>query len=257
MKAVAALATVVLTFTLISASPREPKVRTPVLVELFTSEGCSSCPPADALLMSLLDKQPVEEAEIIAMGEHVDYWNYIGWTDRFSSPLYSQRQSGYAKSFGLDSVYTPQMVVDGAQELIGSERGPALLAIRMAAGRPKPLTVNLAREDQRLRISVAGLASLGEAEQGAVLLAVTEDNLESKVPKGENAGRVLRHAAVARSFTVVGEVGRGADKIFNAALELDASWKSQDLRAIVIVQERSSRRILGLGALPLRSTAAH
>src|SRR5687768_4382247 len=94
--------------------------KTPVLVELFTSEGCSSCPPADAVLARLENEQPDKNAEIIALAFHVDYWNYLGWKDEFSSAVYSERQSGYAAAFKQNSNYTPQMVVDGETEFVGS-----------------------------------------------------------------------------------------------------------------------------------------
>ena len=126
--------------TPISAAPYNGP-RVPVVIELFTSEGCSSCPPADALLMQLDQLSPVPGAEIIALSEHVDYWNYIGWSDPFSSGAYSERQQAYAQAMrltgGRGDVYTPQMVVDGQFEFIGGNTAKAREAIAQAAAFPK------------------------------------------------------------------------------------------------------------------------
>src|SRR5512146_3181325 len=116
---------VVLLFVVVTWGQSNPTSPSPVFVELFTSEGCSSCPPADALLTQLEKQRQIDGRPIIVLGEHVDYWNNLGWTDRFSSARFSERQSEYARKFGLDSVYTPQMVVNGRTEFVGND--PAAL----------------------------------------------------------------------------------------------------------------------------------
>ena len=135
--------------------------RTPVLVELFTSEGCSSCPPADKLLIQLKQNQPVAGAEVIALGQHVDYWNSIGWADRFSSPQFSARQQQYADRLN-DGPYTPQMVVDGTTSVVGNDSNEVSRTIARAAAKSKPVLVELTQingsvavrsmESQRLRL---------------------------------------------------------------------------------------------------------
>src|SRR6266404_1943104 len=127
--------------------------RAPVLVELFTSEGCSSCPPADALLERLDRSQPVSGAQLIVLSEHVDYWNDIGWKDPYSSHEYSERQSAYAAQFGLGSIYTPQMIVDGRFEFVGSDEQRAVQAIKTAIKVMKtPVTVSSRLNEEKTPI---------------------------------------------------------------------------------------------------------
>src|SRR5271154_965331 len=129
--------------------------RTPVLIELFTSEGCSSCPPADALLERLDRSQPIGGAELIVLSEHVDYWNDIGWKDPYSSHEYSERQSAYAEHFGLTSIYTPQMVVDGHIELVGSDEPRAIQAIENATKVEKvPLGLSAIQFESNNKVSL-------------------------------------------------------------------------------------------------------
>jgi hypothetical protein len=120
----------------LSAAAADP-VRRPVLVELFTSEGCSSCPPADRQLQQL-------DSEVIVLSEHVDYWDRLGWKDKFSSPAFTGRQETYVKQFGIDSPYTPQMVVDGVAQFTGGDTGRAAVEIDKAASRPRRLSFSAA-----------------------------------------------------------------------------------------------------------------
>src|SRR3954469_9992707 len=132
--------------------------RTPVLVELFTSEGCSSCPPADKLLIELKEKQPIVNAQVIALGQHVDYWNHDGWTDRFSSAQFTARQEQYADRLN-DGPYTPQMVVDGTTSVVGNDPNGVNRVIARAAANPKPVQVELSRIDDSVAVKLHGVAT--------------------------------------------------------------------------------------------------
>jgi hypothetical protein len=229
--------------------------RVPVLVELFTSEGCSSCPPADALLFEL-EKQPVENAEIIALGEHVDYWNYIGWTDRFSSARFSDRQSEYAGTFGLESVYTPQMVVDGEAEFNGTSERRARRAIAEAAARPKA-TVTLRVEPvsgrpERFQVTVLpGGFPAGTKGRVRLFLAVTETGLETTVRRGENEGRVLRHTGVVRSLAALPDVNPATSAPVVSVLDLDPQWVRKNLRVVAFLQQAPAGRVIGAASVRL------
>lgn len=223
------------------ASPVAPPV--PVVVELFTSEGCSSCPPADRLLTELLDQQPVKNALIIGLSEHVDYWDHLGWKDPFSNHQFTERQSAYASAGGTADVYTPQMVVDGRESFVGSDRAKALAAIARSAASPKvPVSVTWTSTSPHvLKVGVTG-ATPG---MGAVLLAVVEDELRTSVRAGENAGGLLRHSAVTRRLIQIGKTDRnGAFTHEGLRVDLAESWRKAALHVVVLVQAGASRRIV-------------
>jgi hypothetical protein len=239
-------------------------VRSPVIVELFTSEGCSSCPPADAILLQLQKSQPVAGAEVIALSEHVDYWNYIGWSDPFSSAAFSARQETYAQAFRQERIYTPQMIVDGQTEFIGSSMDKARDAIAKAARSPKAdVRINVPKtktennnQSIRLVVGVKNVPSVNRGDVAEVILAITEDNLSSNVSRGENSGRKLAHTAVAREMRALGGVDP-VTKSFDSetTLAIASGWKRDALRVVVLVQERAHRRVLGAASVKLSEAA--
>jgi hypothetical protein len=178
------------------------QVRQPVLVELFTSEGCSDCPPADELLARLDATQFVPGAQTIVLSEHVTYWNHDGWVDPYSLDEMTQRQSWYVRRFHLDSAYTPQAVVDGSAQLIGSDRAALIHAISAAAQKIKP---ELRIEGASWNGNTIGFSVKGPEGSHAVLnVALAEDATSSAVGRGENAGRTLHHVAVVRLMKTIG-----------------------------------------------------
>jgi|SRR6266568_2258487 len=179
-----------------SGQPTASKSRQPVLVELFTSEGCSDCPPADALLARLDATQFVPGAQAIVLSEHVTYWNRLGWRDPFSFDAMTERQEHYVARFGLESSYTPQLVVDGAEQVVGNDAAAVTGAVARAVANPK---TKLAIGDAHwtggaIQFSVHGVVRSGET----LSAAVAEDATRSEVARGENAGRTLHHIAVVR-----------------------------------------------------------
>jgi hypothetical protein len=226
-----------------------------VLVELFTSEGCSSCPPADTALLTLASEQPVPGAEVIALEEHVDYWNRLGWTDPFSSRALSLRQDEYGGAFGGGRVYTPQMIVDGHTEFVGSDLARAREAVAQAtrglkvavriSGTPGALSGDL------FTVRIESGPYDGDAGAPELWVAITEDGLATDVLAGENGGRKLRHAAVVRSLQKVGI--QGPSFAADARVRIDKAWVREQIRIVAFVQDGTSHRVLGAGATPLRT----
>ena len=220
--------------------------RVPVLVELFTSEGCSSCPPADALLMDLDLRQPVAGAEVVALGEHVDYWDGLGWKDRFSSADYTQRQNRYATRFHLGSAYTPQMVINGRTEFVGNDTARAAAAIAGAAHRrdsQPDIAIAAAGNAVDVNITNAGPHPLD------VLLAITESDLSTQVGRGENHGRLLRHTAVVRDLRRIGKTSSGQFAA-RPQLSLKPDWRHDKLRAVIFLQDPSTLEVTGAAQVP-------
>ncbi len=232
--------------------------RRPVVVELFTSEGCSSCPPADAFLSRLESEQTIQDVEVIALEQHVDYWNNLGWIDPFSSDFATIRQYAYAGELGNRNAYTPQMVIDGSKELVGGRERQARSLIEQAATEEKA-TVSItstdggANRDARLRVSVGRLVGASAQDTPEVWLAVTETGLHSDVKRGENAGEDLHHAAVVRDMRKIGKADGTGDVAFasDETRNLDRAWKPENVHFVVIVQEKKSRRILGAASTGL------
>jgi hypothetical protein len=222
-----------------------PASRVPVLVELFTSEGCSSCPAADALLESLQREQPVEGALVIPLGLHVDYFDHAGWKDAFSSPAFTERQRNYSTQFGPDSVYTPQMVIDGRQAVEGNDAGRVRGAIAAAARRAHwPVLITAQVADERIRLRVQLPPGPAGVEKIQVLTAITQDDLSTVVKRGENGGRTLHHVAVARRLQALGLLAREAGAV-ERELKIDRRWGARHLKAIAWLQGVESRQVYG------------
>lgn len=231
-------------------TPNTTGARVPILVELFTSEGCSSCPPADAFLQKL-DRQPLAGAEIVVLSEHVDYWNHIGWKDPYSARQYSDRQRTYANRFDLGSPYTPQMVVDGDKEFVGSDPELAKKAFDWALTAQK-ITVRLsaisidAGNTLHARIETGSVPSDAE-----VMVAIALSHAESQVLGGENGGRTLTHTAVVRTMVKAGMVRRGQSFAQDAQIRLEPGLTRDNLRLVAFVQQLHQGKVLGAAVRPV------
>ncbi len=233
-----------------------PAPRHVVVVELFTSQGCSTCPPADRLLSRL----GAAGADVLPLAFHVDYWNRIGWTDPFSSHDWSQRQVEYARALGLKNVYTPQAVVDGAAEMVGSEENQVRAAIASAASKPAA-AISLELEPKGSKVRVTARIALPEPLRGGpenLMLAVYETGLVTPVKAGENNGQTLHNDYVVRSLRRAAEIAPGGSTSTSATatLSLEKGWNRSALGVAAFLQDPRSLAIRGAGAALLPGTSA-
>jgi hypothetical protein len=223
-----------------------------VLVELFTSEGCSSCPPADALLQQVNGSQTRAGQLVVGISEHVTYWNSLGWSDPFSSPLYTERQNAYSERFHLEGVYTPQMVINGAEQIVGSDRAALLHAVEkedaeMSRMSLRIVSLSVAHDTLTVNFSAGGDLPV----HGADLIAVLADDSDrSSVLHGENSGRTLAHVAVARSIVRVARVQVAGER--TVQIPLPASFhNTQGHHLILFAQTPGNGRVLSTDTRPL------
>ncbi len=238
---------VLLGLTLFAASPARAADdgRAPVVVELFTSQGCSSCPAADAFLGELAARD-----DIIALSEHVDYWNYIGWVDPFASEVNTKRQKAYMRWLGAGYVYTPQMVIDGASHVVGSDRDAVNRAIEVARNAVgSGLKVSMTAEaNGRIHLSIpAALVT----EPAAILLVAFDRAHQTEISAGENDGRSITNHRVVRAIS---EVGRYEGKAVSITLDPDnlPETRPDTEGCAVLLQSEGSGAIIGAGMVWLK-----
>ena len=213
----------------------------PVLVELFTSEGCSSCPPADSLLEMWLREQPIKGVHVIPLSEHVTYWDHQGWKDPFGAQQFTVRQQQYGRRFNLESIYTPQLVIDGTREFVGSDKRAIERALTDAAKTPKtPMQLAVSVADGSLNMTASGPGLTAEKDAD-LTFAVTEDRLVVDVKRGENAKRTLKHSGVVRWLWSAGAIG-SQPKI--ATVKIAPDWRRDQLRVVAFVQSRSNHKVI-------------
>lgn len=227
-----------------------------MLLELFTSEGCSSCPAADQALAALAREQPVAGAEIVPLELHVDYWNQLGWADPFSFPEATARQEGYAAAASVHGytpgLYTPQMVVDGTRSFVGN-RALAVEAVGQALSLPKR-TIHAEARPVPGGVEVQLRVGAGDDRPAALFVALSEAGLSSQVTRGENQGRTLAHAPVVRVLESVASIP-GSGWTGSVRLVVAKGWRRENLRIVAFAQDRTSGRVVGIGTARLPEPA--
>lgn len=230
--------------TAIPAETTQAAAARPILVELFTSQGCSSCPPADAVLQDLSTR-----SDILPLAFHVDYWDSLGWVDPFGAPAFTARQRVYASRRGFN-IYTPQMVIDGRSEAVGSNRYGVLSSIGAAREGAKEAPSTLTREGSTVSVSVGTAAGAGASAAGNVYLVSFDERQSTTIKNGENAGRTIVYANVVRSMRAIGEWQNAPLKI---AEHLRPEERGERLALIV---QSSSGDIWAVASTPAIAKAA-
>jgi hypothetical protein len=224
-----------------------PTKTTPILVELFTSEGCSTCPPADDLLEKLDSAQPMPGAQLIVLSEHVDYWDKLGWKDPFSSSVVTDRQAVYAAKFKLQSSYTPQMIVDGSSEFVGNNPKLAEQALEKAVNSQKiPVRISSISSDTpgKLHASIETDA-IPSSQNADVYFVVALNHAESQVERGENKGHHLAYVAVVESMTKVGTADKGKKFAKQIEVKINPHTDLSNVRVIAFLQQHGSGPVIG------------
>lgn len=221
----------------------------PVVVELFTSEGCSTCPPADALLQKMDTLQPIPGVQLIVLSEHVDYWDHEGWKDPNSSSALTDRQRAYVSALGLKTAYTPQLIVNGTSEIrvgdpqqmektLQEAKAAPMVSVRIGGVRVEIGNPTVFRT----RIEADGALDQRNAD---IYVAVVLDHVESRVLHGENGGRHLTHVAVVQQLTKIGRLGKGKSFGEDVQLKIKPGTDPKNVRLVAFVQEPGPGRVVG------------
>jgi hypothetical protein len=206
----------------------------------------------------LATEQPVDGVYVIGLSEHVTYWDHQGWRDPFASRSLTERQTMYGSHFNLESVYTPQLVIDGTTQMVGSDTSRLKRALAEAARSPKPaLTIEAVTTGNGVAVSASGPGvAAGAGEKAELLWAVAEDHLVVEVKRGENAKRTLRHSGVVRALVATNLDSSKAAFNTRAVLPLRPEWKRDHLRLVAFVQSKKTRRVISAAWSPLPAVAA-
>ncbi len=231
------------------STPAQDSARTPILLELFTSEGCSSCPPADRLVQQLDASQPVSDAQLIVLSEHVDYWNHDGWKDPYSSPSITDRQIAYVRALRLKEPYTPQLIADGTGVLQGDEQ-QMLQSLQKDAATPAPVSVRLNSMsiDPKGSADVRGhidIPASPEKHDADVYVALALGHAESQVASGENSGKHLTHVAVVQEIKKIGKLSKDKPFAQDFQVKLKPGTDPSNVRVVAFVQEPGPGQVLG------------